>query len=449
MELFSTSTGYCKGYDQKTKNEDKWRVDTEQQQRNTAEEHESQPLINLGLGIGGSNFCVLNLNNKEKDNNFDRIMKVEMKQEKHDDHDHDVDQMVEKIGCRKCSVVRFTEEQVEELKRQLLIFKYMIWGLPVPFQLLLPIWRSFSSSSVPPHLYLYSRSSPFLLAYIRGGFNHHQQTMDPEPGRCRRTDGKKWRCHQSAIPNQKYCEKHMHRGSKRSRKLVEASPYSRAPYLINVNRTTNHPTKDIRPKFPESLVQNRPMAKGVLRAHGLTNTTAKNKNSKQNDEVKPDIVANQRIAVINRASGLDFSPKSAENCKNSPELSESRCKRTDGKKWQCKKEVIPEHKYCAQHINRGKTRSEKLNSGLSTSGSTAQAAAHGSSSSARFSGTGQPMGLSMGPDTNLKISLPTSSAHYPLNTVKDDSMAHNGSCSTSTSTEATVSDESIGVSDIV
>lgn len=45
--------------------------------------------------------------------------------------------------------------------------------------------------------------------------------MDPEPGRCRRTDGKKWRCSRDVVPGQKYCERHMHRGRNRSRKPVE------------------------------------------------------------------------------------------------------------------------------------------------------------------------------------------------------------------------------------
>ena len=47
--------------------------------------------------------------------------------------------------------------------------------------------------------------------------------VDPEPGRCRRTDGKKWRCSKEAYPDSKYCERHMHRGRNRSRKPVEVS----------------------------------------------------------------------------------------------------------------------------------------------------------------------------------------------------------------------------------
>ncbi|KAF2307599.1 hypothetical protein GH714_030052 [Hevea brasiliensis] len=45
--------------------------------------------------------------------------------------------------------------------------------------------------------------------------------MDPEPGRCRRTDGKKWRCSRDVVAGQKYCERHVHRGRNRSRKPVE------------------------------------------------------------------------------------------------------------------------------------------------------------------------------------------------------------------------------------
>ena len=44
---------------------------------------------------------------------------------------------------------------------------------------------------------------------------------DQEPGRCRRTDGKKWRCSRDAVADQKYCERHINRGRHRSRKPVE------------------------------------------------------------------------------------------------------------------------------------------------------------------------------------------------------------------------------------
>lgn len=60
--------------------------------------------------------------------------------------------------------------------------------------------------------------------------------MDPEPGRCRRTDGKKWRCSRDVVSGYKYCERHMHRGRNRSRKPVEIPT---APVAANDN-TNRH-----------------------------------------------------------------------------------------------------------------------------------------------------------------------------------------------------------------
>jgi hypothetical protein len=54
-----------------------------------------------------------------------------------------------------------------------------------------------------------------------GSFHLGFSNNDPEPGRCRRTDGKKWRCSRDAVADQKYCERHMNRGRHRSRKPVE------------------------------------------------------------------------------------------------------------------------------------------------------------------------------------------------------------------------------------
>ncbi len=56
-----------------------------------------------------------------------------------------------------------------------------------------------------------------------------QSNTDLEPGRCRRTDGKKWRCGRDVVPDQKYCEKHVHRGRQRPRRnAVEPGPHAAA-----------------------------------------------------------------------------------------------------------------------------------------------------------------------------------------------------------------------------
>ncbi|KAI3792520.1 hypothetical protein L2E82_06402 [Cichorium intybus] len=102
----------------------------------------------------------------------------------------------------------FTFMQMEELKLQALIYKYMEAGLPVPSHLLLPIWNSvlasFTGSGCDRSLY-----------------DNYKNSMEAEPGRCKRTDGKKWRCSKEVVTGYKYCEKHLHRGRSRSRKDVE------------------------------------------------------------------------------------------------------------------------------------------------------------------------------------------------------------------------------------
>ncbi|XP_059443497.1 growth-regulating factor 9-like [Corylus avellana] len=116
----------------------------------------------------------------------------------------------------------FTIFQLQELQLQSLIYKYMEARLPVPYHLLVPIWKSVTSLGgsngvVPPGYTSFLSSSP--LSWDK----KIRMDSDPEPGRCRRTDGKKWRCSNEAVPQKKYCERHMQRCRQRSRKLVETS----------------------------------------------------------------------------------------------------------------------------------------------------------------------------------------------------------------------------------
>ncbi|KAG6528458.1 hypothetical protein ZIOFF_010633 [Zingiber officinale] len=113
----------------------------------------------------------------------------------------------------------FTVSQWQELELQALVFRYMASGIPVPSDLVLCIRRR---PFVDP------QTLPFLPNLPAIGWGAYQmgdarKAMDPEPGRCRRTDGKKWRCSKEAYPDSKYCERHMHRGKSRSRKPVELS----------------------------------------------------------------------------------------------------------------------------------------------------------------------------------------------------------------------------------
>ncbi|KAG8384242.1 hypothetical protein BUALT_Bualt04G0097500 [Buddleja alternifolia] len=108
----------------------------------------------------------------------------------------------------------FTPSQWMELEHQALIYKHLVANVPVPSNLLVPLKRS---------LYSYGSPGSYASNFLGWGPFHlgYSGSNDPEPGRCRRTDGKKWRCSRDAVPDQKYCERHINRGRHRSRKPVE------------------------------------------------------------------------------------------------------------------------------------------------------------------------------------------------------------------------------------
>uniref|UniRef100_A0A3Q7HWU0 Growth-regulating factor n=2 Tax=Solanum lycopersicum TaxID=4081 RepID=A0A3Q7HWU0_SOLLC len=112
----------------------------------------------------------------------------------------------------------FSLAQWQELELQALIYKHMLAGAPVPHELLYLIKKSLSNSS--PYYNMSQQYHHYQQAMLHSGY-WGRTNMDPEPGRCRRTDGKKWRCSRDVVSGHKYCERHVHRGRNRSRKPVE------------------------------------------------------------------------------------------------------------------------------------------------------------------------------------------------------------------------------------
>nr|BDQ32438.1 growth-regulating factor 2-like [Lolium multiflorum] len=118
----------------------------------------------------------------------------------------------------------FTASQWRELEHQALIYKYMAAGSQVPHELVIPL-RHHDAAAVDTAPCLgscFPPPQPSLGWGLYGmGAQYARKPEDPEPGRCRRTDGKKWRCSREAYGESKYCDRHMHRGKNRSRKPVE------------------------------------------------------------------------------------------------------------------------------------------------------------------------------------------------------------------------------------
>ncbi|KAB2618322.1 growth-regulating factor 1-like [Pyrus ussuriensis x Pyrus communis] len=131
----------------------------------------------------------------------------------------------------------FTPSQWQELEHQALIYKYMVSGISIPPDLLFSLKRSSCSLDSPLPPKIFSHHPPHI------GWNCFQmglgRKIDPEPGRCRRTDGKKWRCSKEAFLDSKYCERHMHRGKNRSRKPVEVLKTSKSSNTSTITTKIN------------------------------------------------------------------------------------------------------------------------------------------------------------------------------------------------------------------
>ncbi|XLR11960.1 hypothetical protein S83_039898 [Arachis hypogaea] len=198
--------------------------------------------------------------------------------------------------------------------------------------------------------------------------------MDPEPNRCRRTDGKKRRCSKNTVPYHKYCERHVHRGRNRSRKPVETSK------VVNSNSITKPCSK-----LHTAIASNTKSAVSiptpkVTNFGNRTSVASNNRSSrdlcKKDNQIKNcvgysiSVMSSGKGSVTNDSNcistGIGFSPRSVlqvsgcnsshHNYTNGTELEPGRCRRTDGKKWRCKSAVLPGQKYCTTHVHRGAKR---------------------------------------------------------------------------------------------
>ncbi|KAK8625909.1 hypothetical protein V6N13_057066 [Hibiscus sabdariffa] len=126
----------------------------------------------------------------------------------------------------------FTPSQWMELEHQALIYKYINSNVPIPSNLLISIRKALDSADFSSFSGGPLRPNTLGWGALHLGFSNN---TDPEPGRCHRTDGKKWRCSRDAGANQKYCERHINRGRHRSRKPVEGQ----SGHSVGATGTTN------------------------------------------------------------------------------------------------------------------------------------------------------------------------------------------------------------------
>ncbi|KAF3439960.1 hypothetical protein FNV43_RR18238 [Rhamnella rubrinervis] len=379
----------------------------------------------------------------------------------------------------------FTAAQLQELEVQSLIQKHLAAGLPVPYHLVLPIWKSVAATFGTSQGGSIHKQYPSFIGFSTQGFDYRNM-VDPEPGRCRRTDGKKWRCSKSIVPDQKYCAQHMHRGRQRSRKPVEASEAcpssanSLKGQLENSSNVSNSVGLQLMTKSSNSTDVSRSnmtttssyygskkrvscitvpsittsISSGTISATAATTNTATTTMAFMSNKSNQCIGSNDSgshvrnncfirgssnnrnlIAGRNISPGLGFSPKSVlrgiyqtkyaftfvssgtieipvVGCNNLSfdkrgvmEPEPGRCRRTDGKKWRCSRNVVPDQKYCGRHMHRGAKK--QVNSFQPT---TIVANSGATCNTARLPPTiGIPCRtVSAIPNTNLSISIPGS-----------------------------------------
>lgn len=88
---------------------------------------------------------------------------------------------------------------------------------------------------------------------------------DLQPGRCKRTDGKKWRCSREAHRESTYCERHMQRGRNSSRK----------PMTLSITTSTTSPVM----KIHSNSVHDRPFIQTIHPASFYSLSSSRHQNS--------------------------------------------------------------------------------------------------------------------------------------------------------------------------
>ena len=111
-----------------------------------------------------------------------------------------------------------------------------------------------------------------------GTSHNYRNDVELELGRCRRTDGKKWRCRRGVVANQKYCEMHMHRGSKQhmeaSKPAAILATIPVVPGSFHSHPTTNLPSKADYRSLNTNLCISIPTSAKLITTNDDTRTTS-------------------------------------------------------------------------------------------------------------------------------------------------------------------------------
>ncbi|KAE8721285.1 Growth-regulating factor 12 [Hibiscus syriacus] len=240
----------------------------------------------------------------------------------------------------------------------------------------------------------------------------------------------------------------MHRGCRRSRKPVETTSQTALPdstlseisiklsknletlsapvcsrYVnqSSCNTSTGHETPAIAAIGSDIVCGNQNSISG----NASTSTITAMKKDGENDSKR---IKNEKFLElkISPCDIFQYWATAAPLSKNEIEVELGRCRRTDGKRWRCSRDVIPDQKYCARHMHRGARKHAEVSQPVSVP----------TNGHSRHSGlTIANKAICPALSTSLSISIPSP----PLVTLDEKN--------TSSSSETTISDTTVSVFD--
>lgn len=198
------------------------------------------------------------------------------------------------------------------------------------------------------------------------------EALPPDDLRCKRTDGRDWRCKHSVVPGKTFCLSHLHRGQKRR---VSSSPTPKPD-----------PKPDTKPKLRIRIrVKPEPVDDVVLNPPNLNPDVGSlppdNLRCNRNDgrswrckkwaldglnlcevHLKKAKAQNQRKPIMRRKKKEE---KEKEEERENVVVMENvqQCGRNNGKDWRCKKKVIEGSLFCEIHVKKKPKEKKKSNVG--------------------------------------------------------------------------------------
>ncbi|KAK8954102.1 Growth-regulating factor 10 [Platanthera zijinensis] len=153
----------------------------------------------------------------------------------------------------------------------------------------------------------------------------------PDNLRCRRSDGRQWRCPQPAKPGLSFCEHHYHQ----------------------VRRNQESTKNANNPRFKQTNEQNTK----VTEPRPMRRQRGRRQRQKAEASAKEPAMRTQRM----QGEG-DMETAEPAGTRDLPIPDSLRCQRSDGRKWRCYQPVMPGLRFCEHHMrrNQGKRQNSKL-----------------------------------------------------------------------------------------